>query len=82
MRPSSRSSSFSGGLRFFGTNDWFIDSRRSVHSSVPRSAALTRIFFRNTCGPSIGKRRPTLFPTDTVSSGTWGKHFAQVSASR
>ena len=56
--------------------------RRSTQSSVPRSAAFTRIFLRKTSPFSMGIVMPALPLTDTVSTGVSGKHFEQVSASR
>jgi hypothetical protein len=70
-----------GGVKSFGTNDWFMERRRSTHSSFPRSAALTRMRFRKTSDPSIGTRRPA-FPTVTVSTGGAVKNFGLASASR
>ena len=81
MRPSSRSSVALTPLAL-GTKDWFIERRKSTHSWSPRSAALTRIFFRKTSELSMGTTRPDLPPTATVSTGGWSNALAFVSASR
>ena len=55
-RPAGRARGRRGVLTplSFGTNDWFMDRRRSTHSSCPRSAALTRIFCMKTSEFAMG----------------------------